>query len=106
MSAVAGRVLRRSPRDLILPGRASTPDVVEWELERGEKTEPKTAGMPEPELASAPDRGLGAQPVPVPDRGLDGLAVRGWSVDHETPALHALEAVAPARVAAKSTTNS
>jgi hypothetical protein len=27
-------------------------------------------------LASAPDRGLDAQPVPAPDRGLDGLAVK------------------------------
>ena len=33
--------------------------------------------MPEPELASAPDRGLDAQPVPFPDRGMDELAVRG-----------------------------
>ena len=31
--------------------------------------------MPEPELTLAPDRGLDAQPVPGPDRGLDGLAV-------------------------------
>ena len=31
--------------------------------------------MLEPELVSAPDRGLDAQPVPGPDRGLDGLAV-------------------------------
>jgi hypothetical protein len=30
----------------------------------------------EPELASAPDRGLDAQPVLVPDRGLDELAVK------------------------------
>jgi hypothetical protein len=30
--------------------------------------------MPEPELASAPDRGLDA-PVPAPDWGLDELAV-------------------------------
>ena len=30
----------------------------------------------EPELASAPDRGLDAQPVPAPDRGLDELATR------------------------------
>jgi hypothetical protein len=30
----------------------------------------------EPELASALDRGLDAQPVLVPDRGLDGLAVK------------------------------
>jgi hypothetical protein len=34
--------------------------------------------MPEPELASAPDGGLDAQPVPAPDRGLDELAVGGW----------------------------
>jgi hypothetical protein len=58
------------------------------------------------ELASAPDRGLDAQPVPTPDRGLDGMAGRGWSVEQETPVLHALEAAAPARVAAKSTTSS
>jgi hypothetical protein len=90
---------------LILPGRASAPDVVEWELERGGKTEPATARMPEPELASATDRGLDAQPVPAPNRGLDGLAVRGWSVEQETPVLHALEAAAPARMAAKSTTS-
>ena len=32
--------------------------------------------MPEPELASAPDRGLEAQPVLVPDQGLDGLVVK------------------------------
>jgi hypothetical protein len=32
--------------------------------------------MLELELASAPDRGLDAQPVPTPDRGLDGLAVK------------------------------
>ena len=55
---------------------ASAPDVVEWELERGGKTEPAKAGMPEPELASAPDRGLDAQPVPASDRGLDALAVK------------------------------
>ena len=55
--------------------------------------------MPEPELASAPDRGLDAQPVPVPDRRLDGLAVRGWSLEKETPVMHALEAATPARVA-------
>jgi hypothetical protein len=56
--------------------------------------------MLEPELASALDRGLDSQPIPVPDRGLDGLAVRGWSVEKETPVMHALEATAPARVAA------
>jgi hypothetical protein len=56
--------------------------------------------MPEPELASAPDRGLDAQPVPAPDRGLDELAVRGLSVEQETPVLHALEAAASARAAA------
>ena len=50
--------------------------MVEWELERGGKTEPAKAGMPEPELASAPDRGLDAQPVPASDRGLDALAVK------------------------------
>ena len=50
--------------------------MVEWELERGGKTEPAKAGMPDPELASAPDRGLDAQPVPASDRGLDALAVK------------------------------
>jgi hypothetical protein len=34
--------------------------------------------MPEPELTSAPDRGLDVQPVPTPDQGLDELAVEGW----------------------------
>jgi hypothetical protein len=61
MSVVAIRVLRRPPRNLILPGRALAPDVVEWEHERGWKTEPAKAGIPEPELAPAPDRGLDAQ---------------------------------------------
>ena len=37
--------------------------MVEWELERGGKTEPAKAGMPDPELASAPDRGLDALAV-------------------------------------------
>ena len=50
--------------------------MVEWALERGGKTEPAKAGMLEPELASAPDRGLDAQPVPASDRGLDALAVK------------------------------
>ena len=50
--------------------------MVEWELERGGKTEPAKAGMLELELASAPDQGLDAQPVPAPDRGLDGLVVK------------------------------
>jgi hypothetical protein len=36
--------------------------------------------MPEPELASAPDRGLDAQLVLAPDRGLDELVVSGWSM--------------------------
>jgi hypothetical protein len=56
--------------------------------------------MPEPELASALDRGLDAQPVPALDRGMDELAVRGCSVEQETPVLHALEGAALARVAA------
>jgi hypothetical protein len=55
--------------------------------------------MPEMELASALDRGLNAQPIPAPDEGLDGLAVRGWSVEQETPVLHALDAAASARAA-------
>jgi hypothetical protein len=46
------------------------------------------------------DRGLDAQPVPAPDRGLDGLVVRGWSVEQETPVLHAVEAATSARAAA------
>jgi hypothetical protein len=50
--------------------------VVEWELDRGGKTEPAKASMLELELTSAPDRGLDAQLVPAPDRGLDGLAVK------------------------------
>ena len=50
--------------------------MVEWELERGGKTEPAKAGMLELELASALDQGLDAQPVPAPDRGLDGLVVK------------------------------
>ena len=54
----------------------------------------------EPELASTPDRGLDAQPVPAPDRRLHRLAVRGWSVEKETPVLHALEAATSARAAA------
>ena len=68
-------MLRRSTPLLDTGRGASAPDVVEWELERGGKPEPAKAGMLEPELASAPDRGLDAQPVPGPDRGLDGLAV-------------------------------
>ena len=73
---MADRVLRRSTPLLDTGRGASAPDVVEWELERGGKTEPAKAGMPEPELASAPDRGLDAQPVPASDRGLDALAVK------------------------------
>ena len=69
-------MLRRSTPLLDTGRGASAPDVVEWELERGGKTEPAKAGMPEPELASAPDRGLDAQPVPASDRGLDALAVK------------------------------
>jgi hypothetical protein len=72
----------------------------------GEGTPSRRRRKLELELVSAPDRGLDAQPVLVPGRGLDGLAVRGWSVDKETPVLHALEAAAPARVAAKLTTSS
>ena len=51
------------------------------ETRRRRKESPHRAGegeLPEPELASAPDRGLDAQPVPAPDRGLDELAVGGW----------------------------
>ena len=69
-------MLRRSTPLLDTGRGASAPDVVEWELERGGKTEPAKVGMPEPELASAPDRGLDAQPVPASDRGLDALAVK------------------------------
>ena len=56
-------MLRRSTPLLDTGRGASAPDVVEWELERGGKTEPAKAGMPEPELASAPDRGLDALAV-------------------------------------------
>jgi hypothetical protein len=73
---VVGRVLRRSTSLLDTRRGALAPDVVEWELERGGKTEPAKAGMLDLELASAPDRGLDAQPVPTPDRGLDGLAMK------------------------------
>ena len=69
-------MLRRSTPLLDIGRGASAPAVVEWELERGGKTEPAKAGMPEPELASAPDRGLDAQPVPASDRRLDALAVK------------------------------
>ena len=69
-------MLRRSTPLLDTGRGASAPDVVEWELERGGKTEPAKAGMLEPELASAPDRGLDAQPVPAFDQGLDALAVK------------------------------
>jgi hypothetical protein len=31
---------------------------------------------------------------------MDGLVVRGWSVEQETPVLHAMEAAASARAAA------
>jgi hypothetical protein len=50
--------------------------VVEWEMERGGETELAKASMLEPELVSAPDWGLDAQPVPASDRGLDALAVK------------------------------
>jgi hypothetical protein len=56
--------------------------------------------MPEPELALALDWGLDAQPVPSPDQGLDGLVVRDWRVEQETPVLQALGAAASARVVA------
>ena len=55
--------------------------------------------MLEPELASAPDRGWMLSPYQPPTR-VDGLAVRGWSVEQETPVLHALEAATSARAAA------
>jgi hypothetical protein len=42
----------------------------------GEGTPSRRRRKLEPELASATDRGLDAQPVLVPDRGLDGLAVK------------------------------
>jgi hypothetical protein len=48
------------------------------ETRRRHKESPHRAGegeLPEPELASAPDRGLDPQPVPAPDRGLDELAL-------------------------------
>ena len=44
--------------------------------EDGEGTPSRRRRKLEPELASAPDRGLDAQPVLVPDQGLDGLAVK------------------------------
>ena len=99
-------MLRRSTPLLDMGRGASAPDVVEWELERGGKTEPALPGMAEPELASAPDRGLDAQPVPASDRGLDALAVKRLEWWSWRSVLHALEAAAPARVAATSTTSS
>jgi hypothetical protein len=42
----------------------------------GRESRAGEGAMLEPELASAPDRGLDAQPVPAPDRGLDELATR------------------------------
>jgi hypothetical protein len=42
----------------------------------GEGTPSRRRRKLEPKLASAPDRGLDAQPVLVPDRGLDELAVK------------------------------
>jgi hypothetical protein len=73
---------------LILPGRAYAPGVVEWESSElhvrgvgarreGRKNRAGEGAMLEPELASAPDRGLDAQLVPAPDRGLDAVVVRG-----------------------------
>jgi hypothetical protein len=41
----------------------------------GRESRAGEGAMPEPELASAPNRGLDAQPVPAPDKGLDELAV-------------------------------
>jgi hypothetical protein len=65
--------------------------------EDGEGTPSRRRRYAGAELASALDRGLDAQPVPIPDWRLDGLAIRGWSVEKETPVMHALEAAAPAR---------
>jgi hypothetical protein len=46
-------------------------------------------------------------PYQPPTRGLDALAVKRLErVELETPVLHALEAAAPARVAATLTTSS
>jgi hypothetical protein len=93
-----------APRYFILSGRASAPGVVEWELERGGKTEPAKALCRSRSWHQPPTQaGSSARTSPRPGAGrwgLDGLVVIGWSVEQETPVLHALEAAASARAVA------
>jgi hypothetical protein len=58
-----------APRNLILLGRALAPDVVEWELERGGKTEPVKALCRSWSWHQPPTEGLMLSPYQPPTGG-------------------------------------